>query len=87
MLFHISFEVSLEHRNVAQGRFLETGAMPPDGVTMLGRWHAASGRLGYLIAESDDLSAVARWTQQWTDLLTFEVEPVLEDEPFAAVLR
>lgn len=86
MFFHISYVFDPEHREGAQARFMETGALPPEGVTMHGRWHSVSGRRGFLIAESSDASAVASWLQEWTDLLTFETHVVLNDEEFAAVL-
>ncbi len=86
MLFHISYKVHIEHRNAAQNRFKETGAPPPDGVKMLGRWHGSSGRCGFVLAESDNLEAVASWLHQWTEMLTFEIEPVLEDEAFSRVI-
>jgi hypothetical protein len=39
MLFHITYEFSPQERDGAQKRFKETGAPPPNGVTMQGsRW-------------------------------------------------
>ena len=45
MLFHIAYQISPEKRDAAQARFKETGGGPPDGVTMVGRWHSAGGRV------------------------------------------
>ena len=87
MLFHISFTIQPEHRDAAQARFQDTGAPPPDGVFMRGRWHAISGRRGFVLAEAAELEPVAKWLQDWTDLLTFEVEPVLDDEQFSGILE
>ena len=53
---------------------------------MMGRWHVVGGRRGFLIAEASELEAVAKWTQQWSDLLTFEIDPVLDDEQFMQVI-
>lgn len=86
MTFHVTYTVSPNHRNAAQTRFQETGGLPPEGVTMLGRWHSASGRRGFTVAEAVDAADIARWMQQWTDLLTFEITPVLTDEEFAGVI-
>jgi hypothetical protein len=41
---------------------------------------------GFLLAESDDLVAVGKWMQEWTDLVTFNVSPVLNDEDIMKVL-
>jgi len=86
MLFHITYEVSPQDRNQVQKRFKETGALPPEGVTMQGRWHSAAGHIGFLVAESSDAVAIAKWMQNWTDLLAFDITPVLTDEEVAEIL-
>lgn len=86
MLFHITYEFSPQERDIAQKRFKETGAPPPDGVTMHGRWHCVAGHVGFLIAESSDAVAIGKWMQSWTDLISFEVSPVLTDEEIAEVI-
>lgn len=86
MLFHITYEFSPHERDNAQERFKETGAPPPDGVKMHGRWHSAAGHVGFLIAESSDAVAICKWTQSWTDLLSFEITPVVTDEEVAEVI-
>ena len=86
MLFHISYEISNDNRNEAQDRFTSTGALPPEGVTMLGRWHSVAGLYGFMVAETDNAEALFTWTQSWTDLLTFEITPVVGDEEAARVL-
>ena len=87
MLFHISYEFSPNNRDEAQKRFKETGGLPPDGVTMEGRWwHSAVGHKGFTVAEAPDAVAIGKWMQSWTDLLTFEITPVLTDEKAAEVI-
>ena len=86
MLFHVTYHVSPQERDQAQKRFKETGALPPEGVIMLGRWHSAGGRKGFMIAESTDAVAISKWIQNWTDLLSFKVTPVLTDEEFGEVI-
>jgi hypothetical protein len=86
MIFHITYKLSPGRRNDAQNRFRETGGPPPSGVTMMGRWHCAEGLRGFIIAESSDAEAIGKWIQEWTDLLTFEVTPVLNDEQVARVI-
>ena len=86
MIFHITYTLSPGQRNDAQKRFKTTGAPPPSGVTMTGRWHCAEGLRGFIVAESSDAEAVAKWTQGWTDLLSFEVTPVVTDGQLARVI-
>lgn len=86
MIFHITYEISSERRNDAQKRFKQTGAPPPAGVKMTGRWHCAQGLRGFLVAESSDAAAIAKWMQDWTDVLSFEVTPVITDEELTRVI-
>lgn len=86
MVFHITYKISPEKRNVAQQRFKDTGALPPAGATMTGRWHSVEGLRGFIIAESSDAEAIGRWTQEWTDVLSFEITPVMNDEQVARVI-
>ncbi len=86
MQFVVHYTFTPEARSGAQARFAETGAPPPEGVTMTGRWHCAHGREGFLVCESDDAAALAAWIQQWSDLLTFRVLPVVDDQTLAQVI-
>ena len=38
MLLHIKYNVTPEQRDNVQQKFKKTGALPPAGVTMKGRW-------------------------------------------------
>lgn len=80
MMFHGSFVYATEDRDTVHRRFKETGAPPPPGVEMLGRWHSVTGNGGFFLAETDDPVALCRWMQDWTDLIEFEVVPVVTDE-------
>ena len=86
MLFHITYEFGPGERDDAQSRFKNTGGLPPDGVEMLGRWHAAGGLHGFIIAECSDAEAIGHWVQAWTDLLAFDVTPVINDEQVMRVM-
>jgi len=86
MIYHIAFDYPPDSRAEVHDRFRQTGAPPPAEVKMLGRWHAAEGNRGWLICETDDDGGIARWLQEWTDLVTFEVTPVLTDEDFLEVI-
>jgi hypothetical protein len=69
----------------AEARFLKTGAVPPAGVKMIGRWHGMSGG-GVLIAETSDAKALYSWLSYWNDLLEFETTPCLDDAEAGEVL-
>ena len=86
MLFMITYSFRPEHRNAAQTRFKSTGGGPPPGAKMLGRWHQVAGLSGFVLCESSDPVAIGKWTQEWTDLLTFDVIPVANDEDILKVI-
>lgn len=85
MKFMLTWSISPAHRRDANARFLDTGGGPPDGVKMLGRWHAAG--TGFVLAETNDVKALYEWLAQWTDLLEFTVTPVMEDGEAAEVIK
>ena len=75
-----------EHSKDAIARFTETGAPPPEGIKMLARWHDVSGRRGFAIAETVEAVAASKWCHEWSDLLSFEVIPIIDDEGLTKVL-
>ncbi len=82
MRFMVRWTLKGDNRDRTIARFKETGGPPPSGVQMIGRWHCASGSGGFALAESGDAAAIHRWVYDWSDLLSFEVHPVLNDEEF-----
>ncbi len=86
MKFVMTYRINAENWDKAVDRFLEGGGLPPEGVTMLGRWHAP-GRHGYILLASEDQTAIYRWTAEWNDVCGFDITPVVEDEEAAGVLQ
>lgn len=85
MRMMLTWSLKPQHQREAVARFLETGGAPPAGVKMLGRWHGSG--TGFVLAESDDVKAVFEWTNQWADLMEFEITPVMVDEEAGEVLQ
>jgi hypothetical protein len=85
MKFIVTWNIPKASVVAAEKRFLATGAAPPAGVKMIGRWHGMSGG-GVLIAETDDAKALYAWIGYWNDLLDFETTPCLEDADAGSVL-
>ena len=86
MTFMTTYKISPAHRNAAQQRFKQGGGLPPKGVKMIGRRHKADGSGGFALCETDDAVALAKWIQEWSDLLEFEIFPVLDDNQIGIVL-
>jgi hypothetical protein len=68
-------------------RFLDTGALPPAGATMLGRWHTVGHNKCYMQVEAANPEPIYQWVSNWADIINFEVEPVLEDAQIAKILK
>lgn len=86
MKFMITFPLTHRDYDERVARFLETGAPPPEGVDLLGRWFTASHSKGFMLAETDDAKALFRWVSEWASIIDFVIEPVVTDEEGAAVL-
>jgi hypothetical protein len=86
MKFIVKWSIPKDCVANAEQRFLSTGAPPPAGVTMIGRWHGMSGG-GVLIAETNDAKALYSWLQYWNDLLEFETTPCVEDVEAGEVMK
>jgi len=86
MLFAVHWKGRPEVRNTVTERFLKSGGRPPEGVTMIGRWHDIGQISGVAIAEADDPLLMSRWTLDWNDLFEMEVRLVATDEQIGPVL-
>jgi hypothetical protein len=85
--YMITWRLSPANRNEAIKRFATGARHAPAGLKELGRWHAASADAGYLAVETDDPTHITNWLLQWSDLLPYEVVPVISDEELAASLQ
>ncbi len=86
MVFVSHYTMASDNRNAAQDRFKKTGGEPPAGVKMIGRWHAVGGGQGVTIFEANDPQAIANWAQQWSDLISFDIYPAVDDAGFSKLL-
>ncbi|MCA9082298.1 MAG: DUF3303 family protein [Planctomycetaceae bacterium] len=67
-------------------RFVETGALPPNGVKLHGRWVTLGHDRGFQLVETAKPELIFHWCSEWADLMTFEVFPIIESAPAATVL-
>lgn len=87
MQFMVTYSIEIPQRSEAEARFQKTGALPPDGVKLLGRWHCTGERRGFMLIESDDLTKVSKFMRDWSDLLSFQIAPVINDEQMVQVMK
>lgn len=86
MLFISHWKILPGSRDKVIERFAKTGGQPPQGVKLLGRWHAVANGTGIAISEADDASLMARWALEWNDLMEMEITPAMTDDVLAGVL-
>ena len=58
-------------------RFRERGRMAPDGVNYISSWVTPDLTRCYQIMEAPDRTLLERWMANWSDLVEFEVHPVI----------
>jgi hypothetical protein len=58
-------------------RFRERGRMAPDGLTYAASWVDEDLRVCYQLMETDEPGLLDQWMANWTDLVEFEVVPVI----------
>src|SRR3569832_105066 len=65
-------------------RFRERGRLAPDGLRYVSSWVTEDLRECYQVMECDDRNLIDAWISQWSDIVDFEVIPVLSSADAAA---
>ena len=63
-------------------RFRAKGRMLPDGVSYRGSWIDAADLRCFQIMESPDEESLRPWLAAWSDLVQFEIVPVITSDEF-----
>ena len=58
-------------------RFRERGRMAPDGLSYVSSWVTSDMTRCYQIMEAPDRALLEQWMSNWSDLVEFEVHPVI----------
>ena len=58
-------------------RFRDRGRLAPDGVTYVSSWVTSNMTKCYQVMECAEPQLLERWMAQWSDLVDFEVIPVI----------
>jgi uncharacterized protein DUF3303 len=58
-------------------RFRERGRMAPEGLTYVSSWVTTDLTTCYQVMECEDRSLLQQWMARWSDLVDFEVIPVI----------
>ena len=65
-------------------RFAQQGRMMPEGVRYGGSWIEAGGSRCFQVMDASDQATLDLWIARWSDLVDFEVIPVLTSSEFWA---
>ena len=84
MLFRLDYSIPVEKVTSAQQRFA-TLDEKRDGLTVSGRGHEAGNR-GFMVCEADDVVALGKFSNQWSDLCDIDIVPLMTDEQVGQVL-
>jgi Protein of unknown function (DUF3303) len=67
-------------------RLKERGRMMPDGLSYVSSFVAADFSRCFQLMECDDVTLLQRWVAQWSDLMEFDIVPVVAGKEVAAAL-
>jgi hypothetical protein len=67
-------------------RFHDRGRLAADGLRYVSSWVTDDLRVCYQVMECDDRALIDEWTAQWSDIVDFEVIPVMTSAEAAAVV-
>ena len=65
-------------------RFREQGRLAPEGLTYVSSWVSVDLTTCYQIMETSDRALLDEWLARWSDLVEFEVVPVVASADAAA---
>jgi hypothetical protein len=65
-------------------RFRERGRLAPDGLKYVASWVTADLADCYQVMECEDRALLDQWMAAWSDLVEFEVHPVVTSADAAA---
>jgi hypothetical protein len=64
-------------------RLIERGRMLPDGLRFIESWVDHDLDRCFQLMEAEDASVFAEWTTAWSDLVDFEIVPVISSREAA----
>lgn len=67
-------------------RFRERGRLAPERLRYVSSWVTEDMRRCYQVMECDDRALLDEWISAWSDLVEFEVIPVITSAEAAAIM-
>ena len=64
-------------------RFRERGRLAPEGLSYVSSWVTEDLATCYQVMETADRALLEEWMRRWSDLIEFEVHPVITSQQAA----
>ena len=87
MLFMVIESYRDQDAKAVYRRFRDKGRMMPDGLTFVGSWVSADLGRCFQLMEADDVTLLQRWVAEWSDLVAFEIVPVVAGKDAGEALK
>lgn len=86
MLFMVIETFRNQDGKAVYRRLRERGRLMPDGLAFVSSWVQADLGRCFQVMECDDVTRLQRWVVQWSDLIHFEIVPIVTGKDTAAAL-
>jgi hypothetical protein len=67
-------------------RLRDKGRMMPENLEFVASWVSADLDRCFQLMEADDITLFQRWISEWSDLMSFEIVPVVSGKDTAEAL-
>jgi hypothetical protein len=86
MLFMVIERFRNRDAKAVYRRFRDDGRMLPEGLRYVGSWIEVNFDRCFQLMECDDARLLQQWIISWTDLIEFEIVPVVTSEETREVI-
>ena len=86
MLFMVIESFRNQDAKSVYRRFRDKGRLTPEGVKFVSSWVEADLSRCFQIMECDDVALLQSWVVEWSDLVEFEIVPVVPGKSTAEAL-
>lgn len=86
MLFMVIETYRDQNAKAVYRRFRDKGRMMADGLKFVSSYVSADLGRCFQLMEADDVTLLQRWVAEWSDLVAFEIVPVVAGKDTAAAL-
>jgi Protein of unknown function (DUF3303) len=87
MLFMVVETFRIQDGKAIYRRLRDKGRMMPEGLKYVGSWTSADFHRCFQLMETDDVTLFQKWIAEWSDIMEFEVVPVVAGKDTAEALK